>query len=65
MGRSVQRKVALEGCLREVENKSDLQLKIDFENGTLPSPVLLRGSRAVGGGTLKMLAIATEEEPLL
>lgn len=30
VGRSVQRKFALEGCLKEIEKKSDLQLKIDF-----------------------------------
>ena len=30
VGRGAQRKVALEGCLRELENKGELQLKIDF-----------------------------------
>lgn len=65
MGRGIQRKLPLDGCQREIEDKSDLQLKIDFENMALPSPVLLRGSQAVGGGTFKMLAIAIEEERIL
>ena len=45
IGRGTQRKMNLENCLKEIENKSALQLKIDYECMTLPSPVLLRGSK--------------------
>lgn len=65
IGRGTQRKLNLENCLKEIENKSSLQLKIDYECMTLPSPILLRGSKLEDGRAFKMVVLATDEEPLL
>lgn len=65
IGRGVQKKLTLWNCLKQIENKNQLQLKIDFQNATLPSPVLLRGSKPVQGGNFKMLVLAVEETEML
>lgn len=40
-------------------------MKIDYECMTLPSPILLRGSKLEDGRAFKMVVLATDEEPLL
>lgn len=43
-GRKTQRKMSLEKCLSYTNKLSLLELKIDSEKHTLPSPIILRGT---------------------
>lgn len=58
-------KLNLEGCLTRISGMSILDLKLSFEQSTLPSPIILRGSELIKGTTFSILVISVTEEPLL
>jgi hypothetical protein len=49
--------MTLENCLEYIENKTEIQLKMEVDKHTLPSPVIVKGSRLVQGGTAKLLVL--------
>ena len=58
----IQNKMTLEDCLKKIESMSSLNLKLCFEQQTLPSPVLLRGSELVQGSTYWIMVLSVTEE---
>lgn len=61
----IQNKMTLEACLKKMETMSSLDLKIGFEQQTLPSPVVLRGSELVQGSTYWLMMLSVTEEEML
>jgi hypothetical protein len=59
-GKETQRKMSLEKCVSYVSNFSMLELKIDAEKQTLPSPIILRGSEQVYGSAYRMLVLGVD-----
>ena len=60
-GKQTQRKMCLEKCISYINKLSLLELKIDAEKQTLPSPIILRGTEQIYGSTYRIMVLAVDE----
>jgi hypothetical protein len=62
---SIRPKTSLENCCRRIEDMSTLDLRLSFEQESLPSPIVLRGSELLNDTSYSIMAISVTEEKLL